>query len=115
MSITTMRVHAVLATAACVLAGAATTAVPAVASAAQHPAAVTAQAAGGTAPACINRTVHNNQEGGMDAYIRNFCGKTMRVKVIVDSWWDSDCHTMKNHTGWLFRTVGGSYHKTVVC
>lgn len=111
MSITAMRRRTALVAATLVMAGAAAATPTAYAS----PSAVTTHAAGGTAPACIERNVYNHQEGGMDAYLRNLCGKTMRVKVIVDYWWDSGCHTMKNHTGWLYRTPGGRYSKTVVC
>ncbi|MET9146183.1 MULTISPECIES: beta-Ig-H3/fasciclin [unclassified Streptomyces] len=72
--------------------------------------------AAGTAPACIERTsVQNNPDGGVRVYLRNFCGKTMRVKVIVKYWPDSGCKSMPNHTGWLFQTVGGRYDRTVVC
>ncbi|MER6305438.1 hypothetical protein ACWCXK_21120 [Streptomyces sp. NPDC001739] len=111
MSITTMRTRTALAAAALAMMGAAAATPAAYAT----PSAVTIHAAGGTAPACIERNVYNHQEGGTDAYLRNLCGKTMRVKVNVDGWWDSDCHTMKNHTGWLYRTPVGRYSKTVVC
>src|SRR5690606_2958774 len=33
--------------------------------------------AGGTAPACIQRSVVNNPDGGMQAWLYNKCGKTM--------------------------------------
>ncbi|MFF9815147.1 hypothetical protein [Streptomyces sp. NPDC014006] len=73
-------------------------------------------AAAGTAPACIERTsVENKPEGGVRVYLRNFCGKTMHVKVIVKYWSDSGCKSMPNGTGWLFQTVGGRYERTVVC
>ncbi|MBL1093945.1 MULTISPECIES: hypothetical protein [Streptomyces] len=111
MSITTVRTRTALAAATLAMMGAAAATPAAYAT----PSAVTAHARGGTAPACIERNVYNHQEGGMDAYLRNLCGKTMRVKVIVDYWWDSGCHTMKNHTGWLYSTPGGRYRKTVVC
>ncbi|WP_069173659.1 hypothetical protein [Streptomyces griseus] len=72
--------------------------------------------AAGTAPACIERTsVTNNPDGGVRVHLRNFCGKTMRVKVIVKNWSDSGCRSMPNGSGWLFRTVGGRYDRTVVC
>ncbi|SDC23287.1 hypothetical protein [Actinokineospora iranica] len=73
-------------------------------------------AAGGTAPACVERTsVTNKPEGGVRVHLRNFCGKTMRVKVIVKYWSDSGCKTMGHGTGWLFQTNGGRYDRTVVC
>ncbi|MEV4926613.1 beta-Ig-H3/fasciclin [Streptomyces roseoverticillatus] len=74
-----------------------------------------ALAKGGTAPACIERNVVEIPDGGIKVYLRNLCGKTMRVKVIVKYWPDSGCKTMKANTGWLFRTVGGRYDRTVVC
>ncbi|MFE9171903.1 hypothetical protein [Streptomyces kebangsaanensis] len=73
-------------------------------------------AAAGTAPACIERTsVENKPDGGVRVHLRNFCGKTMRVKVIVKYWSDSGCKSMPNRSGWLFQTVGGRYDRTVVC
>ncbi|QKW07137.1 hypothetical protein HUT18_12735 [Streptomyces sp. NA04227] len=97
-----------------------------VASAADAPAAATgrtsvasvsgvALAGGGTAPACIERQVHNNADGGTQVWLRNVCGKTMRVKVIVKNWSDSGCRTLNNNTGTFFQTVGGRYDRTVVC
>lgn len=71
--------------------------------------------AGGTAPACIERTAVNIPDGGTKVYIRNLCGKTMRVKVIVKHWPDSGCKTLAHHTGWLYRSLGGQYDRTVVC
>ncbi|MGA5900281.1 hypothetical protein [Streptomyces venetus] len=71
--------------------------------------------AGGTAPACIERTAVNIPDGGTKVYIRNLCGKTMRVKVIVKHWPDSSCKTLAHHTGWLYRSLGGQYDRTVVC
>ncbi|MBQ0988085.1 hypothetical protein KBZ10_26940 [Streptomyces sp. F63] len=70
----------------------------------------------GTAPACIERTsVTNKPDGGVRVHLRNFCGKTMRVKVVVKYWSDSGCTSMRNGTGRLFQTVGGRYDRTVVC
>ncbi|MEV4504678.1 hypothetical protein [Streptomyces klenkii] len=74
-----------------------------------------ALAKGGTAPACIERNVVEIPDGGIKVYLRNLCGKTMRVKVIVKYWPGSGCKTMKANTGRLFRTVGGRYDRTVVC
>ncbi|AYL34255.1 hypothetical protein ACFTZ8_28200 [Streptomyces fungicidicus] len=73
-------------------------------------------AAAGTAPACIERTsVTNKPEGGVRVHLRNFCGRTMHVKVVVKNWSDSGCKSMPNGSGWLFQTVGGRYDRTVVC
>ncbi|MGX1853596.1 hypothetical protein OIU91_28105 [Streptomyces sp. NBC_01456] len=70
-------------------------------------------AAGGTAPACIHRQVHTILRY---ARISNWCGKTMRVKVIVDGDFDSPCNTLHNGSNfsWSWGPTG-SYRKTVVC
>ncbi|MFE8937937.1 hypothetical protein ACWDNT_12350 [Streptomyces sp. NPDC000963] len=74
-----------------------------------------AQAAGGTAPACIERQVVNNPDGGMQAWLYNKCGKSMRVKVVVKSWRDTSCKTIPNRHSAYFRTLGGRYDRTAVC
>ncbi|NEA87949.1 hypothetical protein G3I38_24390 [Streptomyces sp. SID7958] len=71
--------------------------------------------AGGTAPACIQRSVVNNPDGGMQAWLYNKCGKTMRVKVVVKNWRDTSCKSIKNKQSAYFRTVGGRYDRTAVC
>ncbi|MFE2320453.1 hypothetical protein ACFXC8_46800 [Streptomyces sp. NPDC059441] len=73
---------------------------------------VTHQAsAGGTAPACIGRAA--SDLGGF-VYASNNCGKTMRVKVIIDFGPDSSCWTLapgqeRRHNYY------GSYGKTITC
>ncbi|MET9935327.1 MULTISPECIES: hypothetical protein [unclassified Streptomyces] len=74
-----------------------------------------AQAAGGTAPACIERQVVNNPDGGMQAWLYNKCGRSMRVKVVVKSWRDTSCKTIPNRHSAYFRTLGGRYDRTAVC
>ncbi|MGW4979172.1 hypothetical protein [Streptomyces mirabilis] len=59
-------------------------------------------------------SVENKPGGGVRVRLRNFCGKTMRVQVIVKHWSDSGCKTMPNRPGWLFQAVGGRYDRTVV-
>lgn len=76
---------------------------------------VVALAAGGTAPACIERQSSDNPDGGTQVWIRNLCGKTMRVKVVVKNWPDSGCKTLENHTGWYYHSLGGRYDRTAVC
>ncbi|MEU3950440.1 hypothetical protein [Streptomyces sp. NPDC029526] len=71
--------------------------------------------AGGTAPACIQRSVVNTPDGGMQAWVYNNCGKTMRVKIVVKNWRDTSCKTIKNKKSAYFRTVGGRYDRTAVC
>ncbi|MGV9887247.1 hypothetical protein [Streptomyces sp. NPDC003395] len=73
-------------------------------------------AAGGTAPACIDRSdVTNMPDGGIAGYIYNNCGKTMRVKVIVRYWQDTSCQSIPNKQSRYFHTVGGRYDRTAVC
>ncbi|MFF0793673.1 hypothetical protein [Streptomyces spiralis] len=67
--------------------------------------------AGGTAPACIGRAA--SDLGGF-VYVGNHCGKTMRVKVIIDFGPDSSCWTLapeqvRRHNYY------GSYGKTITC
>ncbi|MEU8471600.1 hypothetical protein AB0F30_27450 [Streptomyces sp. NPDC029006] len=85
------------------------------ASAAPAPATSHAAAAGGTAPACIERNAYNIPDGGTQVYLRNLCGKTMRVKVIVKYGDDSGCKTMRKNTGWFYESWFGRYQRTVVC
>ncbi|MFE9391581.1 hypothetical protein [Streptomyces sp. NPDC006784] len=69
----------------------------------------------GTAPACIQRSVSNIPDGGIHGYLRNTCGKTMRVKVVVKYWRDTSCMTIRNNTSKYVHTVGGRYDRTVTC
>ncbi|MEV6056534.1 beta-Ig-H3/fasciclin [Streptomyces sp. NPDC052107] len=73
-------------------------------------------AAGGTAPACIYRMVDGTPDG-FSVYLSNNCGKTMRVKVIVDSGGDSPCFTMSAGSDrlWYYTGVFGQYGRTVTC
>ncbi|MCZ1006257.1 beta-Ig-H3/fasciclin [Streptomyces lydicus] len=73
-------------------------------------------AAGGTAPACINRMVDGTPDG-FSVYLSNHCGKTMRVKVIVNSGGDSSCFTMSAGSDrlWYYTGVFGQYGRTVTC
>ncbi|CAL9330561.1 hypothetical protein [Streptomyces sp. enrichment culture] len=119
----TKRFTTVLGSAALVLAGVVGGVAPAQAAPAQAAPAQAAPAqaapvqitAGGTAPACIQRSVVNNPDGGMQAWLYNKCGKTMRVKVVVKNWRDTSCQTIKNKKSAYFRTVGGRYDRTAVC
>ncbi|WP_405660132.1 hypothetical protein [Streptomyces sp. RK9] len=64
----------------------------------------------GTAPACVQRTVR-----GRTATVTNYCGRTMRVKVVVKFGPDSRCFTLPPRH-WARYTWGfGSYDKTVTC
>ncbi|MEU4893401.1 hypothetical protein AB0B12_07725 [Streptomyces sp. NPDC044780] len=107
--LTTKR-NAIIGSAAIVLAGV----LGGAASAQAAPAPVAA--AGGTAPACIDRSdVTNNPDGGIAGYVYNNCGKTMRVKVVVHSWRDTSCQSIPNKQSRYFHTVGGRYDRTAVC
>ncbi|KOG85214.1 hypothetical protein [Streptomyces varsoviensis] len=73
-------------------------------------------AAGGTAPACIDRSgVRNNAGGGIAGWVYNGCGKKMRVKVVVHNWRDTSCQTIPNKQSKYFHTNGGRYDRTAVC
>ncbi|MEV0632418.1 hypothetical protein [Nonomuraea wenchangensis] len=89
-----------------VLAGCATL-VPAI------PSAAAAQARG-TAPSCVAR-IADEQPHGLIVWVRNGCGKTMRVKVIMDWARDTDCVTLLDGRSreWTYKT--GSYNRTVTC
>ncbi|MDP9612782.1 MULTISPECIES: hypothetical protein [Streptomyces] len=73
-------------------------------------------ASGGTAPACITRMVDGTPDG-FRVYLSNDCGKTMRVKVIVDSGGDSPCFTMSagSDRSWYYSGIFGRYGRTVTC
>ncbi|MFC7814638.1 MULTISPECIES: beta-Ig-H3/fasciclin [unclassified Streptomyces] len=73
-------------------------------------------AAAGTAPACVNRYV-TNTPNGFDVNLTNKCGRTMRVKVIVNNGGDSPCYTIYDRRSKLFIYEGvfGTYDRTVTC
>jgi hypothetical protein len=79
-------------------------------------ASVSTAAAGGTAPACIARVVDGTSDG-FSVYLDNNCGKTMRVKVIVDSGGDSPCYSMAAGSSrlWYYHGVFGQYGRTATC
>ncbi|MFJ3923190.1 hypothetical protein [Streptomyces sp. NPDC090022] len=58
----------------------------------------TAHAAGGTAPACVQRDVSRAPGGGGGGvvYLENNCGRTMKVQVVFMSGRTSSCYTMTN-------------------
>lgn len=64
----------------------------------------------GTAPACVSRTV-----SGRSATLTNYCGRTMRVKVVVKWGPDSRCFTLTHRSGVRYTWGVGSYDKTVTC
>ncbi|MET8540170.1 hypothetical protein ABZW03_05890 [Kitasatospora sp. NPDC004799] len=73
-------------------------------------------AAGGTAPACIDRSdVTNTAGGGIAGYVYNNCGRTMRVKIVIHNWRDTSCQSIPNRQSRYFHTVGGTYDRTAVC
>ncbi|GAA2823236.1 hypothetical protein [Nonomuraea rubra] len=76
------------------------------------PAAAAARA--GNAPGCIARVV-DEQPHGLIVWLRNECGRTMRVKVVISWGPDGPCATLANGQSreWTFKL--GSYDKTVTC
>ncbi|MGH4031049.1 beta-Ig-H3/fasciclin [Actinomycetota bacterium Odt1-20B] len=75
-----------------------------------------AHAADGTAPACINRYV-TDTPNGFDVDLTNNCGRTMRVKVVVNYAGDSPCYTLGAGQSklYIYEGVTGTYDRTVVC
>ncbi|MFC3985158.1 hypothetical protein ACFOYY_33870 [Streptosporangium jomthongense] len=71
-----------------------------------------AAVAGGTAPACVGREVHENIKV---ARVANGCGGTMRVRITIDNGPDDSCHSLKNGQALTFRWNLGSYDRTVTC
>ncbi|MFF7941598.1 hypothetical protein ACFZC5_17945 [Nocardia gamkensis] len=70
-------------------------------------------ASGGTAPACIARSVHYYPNYVL---VVNNCGKTMRVNVVFDYQADSGCRTLANGTSFAAEFAWpGRYNRTVVC
>jgi hypothetical protein len=82
------------------------------------------------APACMKRVVGNLPTSRLTSvFITNDCGKTMRVKVIVNRGRDSGCITLANQQttrvdlaglfgaalGRDLGSFGVSYRKTVTC
>ncbi|NUO98475.1 MAG: beta-Ig-H3/fasciclin [Nonomuraea sp.] len=73
-----------------------------------------AAAAAGTAPSCIAR-IADEQPHGLIVWVRNGCGKTMRVKVIMDWARDTPCTTLANGASREWTYTIGSYNRTVLC
>jgi hypothetical protein len=53
------------------------------------------------APACIDRVCHDHGSR-KEVHLRNFCGGTWYVKVIVAYGPDSGCIRLDNGVGWLY-------------
>jgi hypothetical protein len=69
---------------------------------------------GGTAPACIVRGDYT--PGDLPWFsVTNECGKTMRVKIIINNGDDSGCESLDNYETMTHYFVGGRYDRTVVC
>jgi hypothetical protein len=63
--------------------------------------------AGTAAPACVERVVGHTLTSALDSvFIANNCGKTMRVKVIVNRGRDSRCITLANQQSTRVDLVG---------
>ncbi|MEI5102091.1 hypothetical protein RB200_30710 [Streptomyces sp. PmtG] len=71
---------------------------------------VSAAAARGTAPACVQRSVR-----GRSATVNNRCGRLMRVKIVVKRGPDSRCYALKHRAWARYSWPFGSYDKTVTC
>ncbi|MFB4281526.1 hypothetical protein ACBJ59_39995 [Nonomuraea sp. MTCD27] len=71
-------------------------------------------AAAGAAPGCVARVV-DEQPHGLIVWLRNECGRTVRVKVVISWGPDGPCATLAHGSSreWTFKV--GSYDKTVTC
>lgn len=72
-------------------------------------------AAGGTAPACIDRYVHGD---GASLVVRltNYCNRQMSVQVIISWGNDSPCFVIREDSYVTWRYSGtGTYDRTAVC
>jgi hypothetical protein len=71
-----------------------------------------------TAPSCVSRSVSERGTEAGTAYtvhLKNGCGSTQKVKVIVSWGFDSDCYTMSNGSTKDFSFAIGTYENTVTC
>jgi hypothetical protein len=66
----------------------------------------------GTAPACVVRSVNQRTH---EAYIHNNCGRTMKLKVIINNGYDSSCHQLRHRQYFYYSWPWGSYARTVTC
>ncbi|MER6600982.1 hypothetical protein ACWDBC_24190 [Streptomyces parvus] len=68
-----------------------------------------------TAPSCIKRDVLN-QPSGISVWLKNTCGTTKKVKVVIRFGGDSPCWSLKDEATktWWYDGIG-SYDRTVLC
>ncbi|MFJ2744942.1 hypothetical protein ACIO3O_35395 [Streptomyces sp. NPDC087440] len=66
----------------------------------------------GTAPACVTRDVIKQKK---QVTVRNNCGTTMHVKVVINNGPDGACWTYQNGEGSTWKWKLGSYGKIVTC
>ncbi|CAM5435383.1 hypothetical protein GCM10010329_52530 [Streptomyces spiroverticillatus] len=66
----------------------------------------------GTAPACVTRDVIKQKK---QVTVRNNCGKTMHVKVVINNGPDGGCWTYQHGQGGTWKWKIGSYGKIVTC
>ncbi|GAA1186233.1 hypothetical protein F4556_007205 [Kitasatospora gansuensis] len=72
----------------------------------------TAQAAGGTAPSCVSRSVDTSVKA---VYLGNVCGKTMRVTVVFTNGSESPCFAMASGATLRVNYAPYTYARTAVC
>ncbi|GAB3679903.1 hypothetical protein [Angustibacter aerolatus] len=73
-----------------------------------------AMAATGTAPSCILRGSYN--DGLFRHYTAtNTCGKTMRIKIVLDNQVDSKCTSVADRRSLDYKQSGGTYARTITC
>ncbi|GAB2581686.1 hypothetical protein GCM10027168_13010 [Streptomyces capparidis] len=66
----------------------------------------------GIAPACVTRDVVKQEK---KVTIKNNCGKTMHVKLVIDNGPDGQCWTYRHGESRLWKWKTGSYDKVVTC
>ncbi|MEV0901015.1 hypothetical protein [Actinoplanes sp. NPDC049802] len=69
------------------------------------------------APTCITRTMSSLPSPVGEIYevvVKNNCTTTWKVKVVIDSWIDSDCWSLTPGTS-KRHTHQGRYNSTVLC
>lgn len=66
----------------------------------------------GTAPACVTRDVIKQKK---QVTVKNNCGKTMHLKVVINSGPDLRCWTYSRGKALVWKWRIGSYGKVVTC
>ncbi|MFJ9518481.1 hypothetical protein ACIRPK_09480 [Kitasatospora sp. NPDC101801] len=71
-----------------------------------------AQAAGGTAPACVSRSVDTSLK---KVYLGNSCGKTMNITIVFTNGSETQCLAMPSGRTATISFSPYTYKRTAVC